>query len=234
MVKRKEVKMKNNKIQNMLLTVLLLSAILIFYLLHIELKDDKMLIERLKQEIQLNDSLSDYKLKKYSKIIETNNYKLDSLNNSKESVRGFTVGNKSISIDELLNIANNALEENSRLKNQVANDSLILKKIEENHGIKTYRDSNGKIVIQSISQSKNDQLENSQNEKIIKLSNELDEKKFILNNLQKKYNFKYEVKTENDKIKSTIFITKLDSALWLYPYYKHKIKEDKKGNIIIK
>lgn len=198
------------------------------------MKDDKLLIESLRQEMKLNDSLSDYKIKKYAKIIETNNYKFDSLNNSKNSVRGFTIGNKSISIDELLNIANNALEANSRLQNEVANDSLILKKIEENYGIKTYRDSKGKIVIQSSSQSKNDPLENSQNEKIIKLSNELDEKKFILNNLQKRYNFKYDVKTEKDKIKSTIYVTKLDSALWLYPYYKHKIKEDKKGNIIIK
>lgn len=198
------------------------------------MKEDKLLIDNLKYEIKLNDSLSDYKIKKYIKIIETNNYKFDSLNNSKNSVRGFNIGNKSISIDELLNIANKALEENSRLRNEVANDSLILKKIEENHGIKTYRDSNGKIVIQSSSQSKNDQLENSQNEKIIKLSNELDEKIFILNNLQKKYNFKYDVKTEKDKIKSTIYVSKLDSALWLYPYYKHKIKEDKKGNIIIK
>ncbi|PKH66707.1 hypothetical protein CXF59_12340 [Flavobacterium sp. ALD4] len=226
--------MKNNKIKNLIFIVLFSSMLLFLYLLYAEMKDDKLLIESLRQEMKLNDSLSDYKIKKYAKIIETNNYKFDSLNNSKNSVRGFTIGNKSISIDELLNIANNALEANSRLQNEVANDSLILKKIEENYGIKTYRDSKGKIVIQSSSQSKNDPLENSQNEKIIKLSNELDEKKFILNNLQKRYNFKYDVKTEKDKIKSTIYVTKLDSALWLYPYYKHKIKEDKKGNIIIK
>lgn len=226
--------MQNNKIQNLLFVVLFSSMLLFLYLLYVEMNDDKLIIESLKQEIKINDSISEYKIKKYTKIIEANNDKFDSLNNSKTSVRGFTIGNKSISIDELLNIANNALEANSRLQNEVANDSLILKKIEDDHGIKTYRDTNGKIVIQSSSQSKNDLLENSQNEKIINLSNELDEKKFILNNLQKRYDFKYDVKTEKNKIKSTIYVTRLDSALWLYPYYKHKIKEDKKGNIIIK
>ena len=37
-----------------------------------------------------------------------------------------------------------------------------------------------------------------------------------------------------NKINSTIYTTKLDSTLWLYPHYKHKIKQDKEGNVLIK
>ncbi len=93
---------------------------------------------------------------------------------------------------------------------------------------------NGTISLKLNPDSTIKNFEKNTSERINKLDNELEEKKYILQQLQKKYGFKYEVKSEDNKIKSTIYLTKLDSALWLYPHYKHKIKTDKQGNLIIK
>jgi hypothetical protein len=225
--------MKNNRNINLLFTVVFASMLLIIFLLFTERNENNIVIHNLEQEAKFNDSINNYKINKYLKIIEDNSNKLDSLNRNKKSYNGFSMGNKSISVEELLDIVNKTLEENTKLKNQVDKDKVIIKYIEETYGIKVI-ENNGEISLKLKPDSNIKNFEKKSNNELNKLKNDIEEKDFILKQLQKKYGFKYEVKTENDKIHSSIFITKLDSALWLYPHYKHKIKEDKNGNIIIK
>jgi hypothetical protein len=225
--------MKNNRNINLLFTVVFASMLLIIFLLFTERNENNIVIHNLEQEAKFNDSINNYKINKYLKIIEDNSNKLDSLNRNKKSYNGFSMGNKSISVEELLDIVNKTLEENTKLKNQVDKDKVIINYIEETYGIKVI-ENNGEISLKLKPDSNIKNFEKKSNNELNKLKNDIEEKDFILKQLQKKYGFKYEVKTENDKIHSSIFITKLDSALWLYPHYKHKIKEDKNGNIIIK
>jgi hypothetical protein len=227
--------MKNKKIFNLVLFVLLISMALVIFLLLTEREANKLELQKTKQEIKLKDSIANFKIKRYLSIIENNNDKIDSLTmiNNDHSVTGFTIGSKSISVEELLKIVNTTLEENDELRKQTNIDKQIVDFINKKYGI-TVDTSGEKIVFKVSPESSLKFGEKECNKKLKEIQNELDEKKHILKSLENRYKFKYDLKTEGNYIKSTIYNTKVDSALWLYPYYKHKIKTDKQGNLIIK
>ncbi len=225
--------MKNRIIALVLFIVFCLMSLTILFLV-IERIERNLEIEEINKKIISSDSLSKIKIEKLNSIIDRKNSIIDTLDSNKESIKGFTMGERSISTEELLKIVNEALAENSKLKTKVKNDKLILNHIEDSYGIKVLIDSLGVINLKLNPDFSIKDFEKKANDKYNKINDELEELKFVLNNLQKRYGFKYEVKTEGNKINSTIYTTKLDSAMWLYPHYKHKIKTDKKGNLIIK
>lgn len=228
--------MRNNILKWILLFVILSAITIPTFLLFLEREESKINIENLKKEIKIRERKYNSSIDSYKSIISKNQATIDSLfeENSNIPIQGFSINNRSISVEELLKIANKTMEENSDLKNQVDNNKMILEIIETKYGIKVSKDSKGQFSIVKKPDSKINEFEKNVNDKISKLNDELQEKDFILKQLQKRYGFKYEVKTEGDKIKSTIYTTKLDSALWLYPHYKHKFKTDKEGNLIVK
>lgn len=213
-----------------LLTIMTLSIIVLFA----ERTEKKYEIEELNKKINSSDSISKIKIEKLNSIIDRKNKLIDEINSNKEIINGFSIGDKSISIDELLKIVNEAFAENNELRNKVRNYELIINHIEDSYGIKVVKDSLGRFYLKLKNDSTIKNFEKNSNDKLDKLSTELEEKRFILEQLKKRYGLKYEVKTEGNKIKSTIYTSKLDSALWLYPHYKHKFKTDKEGNLIIK
>lgn len=225
--------MKNRIIALVLFIVFCLMTLSILFLV-IERNERNLEIEELNKKIISSDSLSKIKIEKLNSIIDRKNSIIDTLNSNNEPVNGFIMGERSISTEELLKIVNEALAENSKLKTKVKNDKLILNHIENSYGVKAVIDSLGVINLKLNPDSSIKDFEKKSNDRYNKINDELEELKFILNNLQKRYGFKYEVKTEGNKIKSTIYTTKLDSALWLYPNYKHKIKQDKEGNTYVK
>lgn len=192
---------------------------------------------KLKSEIKKNSNIYTNKLDSINRNIRESFSKIDSLKQSNKSnnniIEGFDMNGKTISIKALLKIFNNTLEENISLKNKNHEYKQLFDFIEKNYGISTQKkDSTYTFIIKPDSKFKIN--EKQLNKNLTASQNELEEKKFLLKHLEERYGIKYKVVTENGKITSTVFITKLDSALWLYPYYKHKIKVDKKGNIIIK
>lgn len=225
--------MKNRIIALVLFIVFCLMSLSILFLV-IERIERNSEIEEINKKIISSDSLSKIKIKKLNSIIDRKNSIIDTLNSNNESVNGFKMGERSISTEELLKIVNEALAENSKLKIKVKNDKLILNHIEDSYGLKAVIDSLGVINLKWNPDSSIKDFEKKSNDKYNKINGELEELKFVLDNLQKRYGFKYQVKTEGNKINSTIYTTKLDSAMWLYPHYKHKIKTDKQGNLIIK
>lgn len=225
--------MKNKLI--VLITFIIICLMTLSLLFLIFEREERIIeIEELNEKNKKNDSITNIKINKLNLIIEKKNSLIEELGTNKEIVNGFKVGNRSISVDELLKMANETLNENSKLNNQIKEDKIIIKYIEDSYGIKVLMNDNGTISLKLNPDSTIKNFEKNTSERINKLENELEEKKYILQQLQKKYGFKYEVKSEDNKIKSTIYLTKLDSALWLYPHYKHKIKTDKQGNLIIK
>jgi len=223
-----------NKLIGLILFFLLLIMALTIVILFTERTERNFEIEELNQKIISSDSISKMKIEKLNSIIDRKNTLIDELNSNKEIVNGFRIGDKSISIEELLKIVNEAFTENNELRNKIKYDELIINHIEDSYGVKVVKDSLGRFYLKLKNDSTIKNYERNTTEKIDKLNTELEEKRFILEQLKKRYDLKYEVKTEGNKIKSTIYITKLDSALWLYPHYKHKIREDKNGNTYIK
>lgn len=228
--------MINNSFKRVLFLFVFSSLIAVIVFLLIDRDNQIFRINNLEKNKIESQKLYNSSIKLYEALIEKNRKKIDSLNqeNIEMSIQGFKINDESISVEELLNIVNNSLEENIKLKNQVENNKLILEYIEESYGIKVTRDNKGQVIFTLNKDSSIKEYEKKSNEEINKLSSDLEEKNFILNNLQKRYGFKYVVKTEGNKIKSTIYTTKLDSALWLFPHYKHKIKQDKEGNTYVK
>lgn len=229
-MKKKE-KMKNKIIITIILSVFSAMSLTI-YLLYSENLASVSKIQKLKNDVRNNGLNYEKKLDSIGKSINLNILKIDSLKqtNNKQEIQGFEMNGKSISVEDLLKILNKTLEENSVLNSEVANDKKIFDILKKDYDVIITRE-NDKIKIHRTQIRKD---ENDCTAKLKALENQLNEKTFILKQLDNRYKLKYEVKTEGNNIKSTIYNSKVDSALWLYPYYKHKIKIDKNGDVFIK
>lgn len=228
---KKKGKMKNKIIITIILSVFSAMSLTI-YLLYSENLASVSEIQKLKNDVKNNGLNYEKKLDSIGKSINKNILKIDSLKqtNNKQEIQGFEMNGKSISVEDLLKILNKTLEENSVLNSEVANDKKIFDILKKDYDVIITRE-NDKIKIHRTQIRKD---ENDCTEKLKTLENQLNEKTFVLKQLDNRYKLKYEVKTEGNTIKSTIYNSKVDSALWLYPYYKHKIKIDKNGDVFIK
>lgn len=223
--------MKNKIIITIILSVFSAMSLTI-YLLYSENLAFVSKIQNLKYDVKNNQLNYEKKLDSISKSINKNILRIDSLKQigKEQEIQGFEMNGKSISVEDLLKTLNKTLEENSMLNSEVANDKRLFDILKKDYDIIITRE-NDKIKIRRTSIVKN---ENDCAEKLQTVENKLNEKTFILKQLELRYKLKYEVGTEGNTIRSTIYNSKVDSALWLYPYYKHKIKVDKNGDVYIK
>lgn len=84
------------------------------------------------------------------------------------------------------------------------------------------------------------QKTNSQQKEIVSLKNKLNNKsdsiwifKTISDMSRSQYGIMYHIKKENKQLKVSIEADRVDSALTLFPHYRHKIKKiERKGNMI--
>ncbi|WP_299124182.1 hypothetical protein [uncultured Tenacibaculum sp.] len=135
------------------------------------------------------------------------------------------INNKKVSTEELLEFINSQLKSIEKLKaeNSKLNDSVKiyksyvkLSKSNLNVDYKTYKKDNklfSEIIIPS------DSLEIYR--RLYKL-------------MEKNYGISYDVKSDKEYRYYSSKVTKLDSALYVYKYYKHVLSGDSIGNIIIK
>ncbi|NIJ46596.1 hypothetical protein FHR24_003086 [Wenyingzhuangia heitensis] len=224
----------------LLILVLSLFSIIIFF----SYKENDFLEKEILVNIKENDSLQNKLFESNKKLLEVykkNKKEIDSIKNEKYSninvISGVTLNDKPISIDEVIQITNKSLDENDKLKKQKLKDSLLIdyyKKVIhelEEKGVLWEKNNrfyfDNKQAIDSIRKAKLNEISNLEYE--LKAKNAL--LKLIENNYGIKTNIEknkgvYNVKLLNNK--------KLDSALWLFPHYKHKIKTNKKGETIIK
>lgn len=191
---------------------------------------------------KINDSIQEKLLKKNEELIkllkeaqiEINSNK--NLSSKNQAIDGILLGDKPISIEDLIKIANKYQDKNILLRNKTFNDSLTIRRLnriinqldkdkvitKKEDGEVSYRPK-----IESLYELKVTEL--------YKLKSELQAKNMLLELIKKNYDIDTQIENKDDNIKVRLTNTKkLDSALWIFPYYKHKIKNNRKGETIIK
>lgn len=203
-------------------------------------KENKQILSRTEKHIN--------ELIKISEELQRKNDSLLGKKNDEKSIDGITIGNKPISLEQLISIANKLSKENSILKNSRSQDSLklknysdLIKQLESNKIIyKNSKNNDSSISYVNIEYYKDyirkcDSLRKSKTADNINLQNELNAKNTLLELIKKNYGIDTEVEYGKEKNQVKLLNTqKIDSALWIYPYYKHKIKTNRKGETIIK
>tara|TARA_R110002051_G_scaffold295031_1_gene360746 strand:+ start:109 stop:738 length:630 start_codon:yes stop_codon:yes gene_type:complete len=120
----------------------------------------------------------------------------------------FTINGKNISASKLVKIANETNTENEKLKDSLRYFKLLSKKQP-----KVYSSEYNKII-----------NEYKDSLSIYKWKAEL---------VKKDFGIVYKVKRKGNKLISERYSKKVDSALVLFPYYKHKLSIDKDGHFEI-
>ena len=220
------------------LVFLILSSVLVYYYAkhissQLQLKQsqiDKLKsIEILTNKININNNEI---IKNQQRLIHRKELQIDILkqDNQKPEVAGFTYGDKSISTEELLTIFNNTFKENEQNK-------AIIIAYKKNYGIGIKKSSGNVLSLDIDSSSIITRYKLSEQKKIdiikklIKSNDSLENKSFILDVIQKRYNIPYKFDGKN----ISISYNKLDSLLDIYPLIKHKIKiNERNGKIWIK
>lgn len=231
-----------NEVKSFLILILFLLLGISATMLFINYRDK----EHYKKEMYLskkeNDSAQKSLLKRNEELIKLLKESQLQINSNKgissdnKAIDGIFLGKKPISLEELIKIANKYQDNNIILKNKAINDSLTIVRlnriINQLHKDKVItKEKNGEVSyrpnVDSLYSMKVDELQ--------KVKLDLQANKMLLGLIKKNYDIDTQVEFENGKTKVRIVNTeKLDSALWIFPYYKHKIKNNRKGETIIK
>jgi hypothetical protein len=224
-----------NEMKSFVILILMLLLGITATMLFLNYREKESLSEELYLNKKANDSIQKKLLKRNQEVIELLQDLQSKTTTAKGStsknqvVDGILLGKKPISIEQLIEIANKYQDENILLKVKAQNDSLTIRRLNR---IINLLDK--EMVI-----TKGKDGEISYHPKIdslykLKVS-ELQAKDMLLGLIKKNYDIDTKIEYENDKIKVKIINTeRLDSALLLLPYYKHKIKNNRKGETIIK
>lgn len=240
--------MKNNCkiifILVLLATTCISVVVLIFKLKEIELlKNDVNLskVESAKSLKNANKKIDE--LLALSKEIQIQNDSLKGKSNEDfKYIDGIKIGNQPISLEQLISIANKNMKENQILRRKLYNDSTtlnnhkeILKKLEESKLIKSNMNDKMQGNLTYVNINRYDSIINSKNNELNKLKFDIQARNNILNLIKNNYEIDYEIEERKSDFTVRLLNTKkIDSALWIYPYYKHKIKTNKKGETVIK
>lgn len=232
--------MKNSRKNSLILLLVFGLSVLVGVMLFVYREN-----EELKTEMSLskkqNDSIQSALLNKNKELIHLlNKVQKDilSLKGSNQQIDGIIHANKPISLEELINITNKFENENVALREEISNDSLrierlnsILNQLEKDKVIN--RNKKGSFSYRQI--TKVDSLYDASKEELAKVKTELKARNTLLKLIKDNYGIDTEVEYGTDTYTARLLNTKkLDSALWILPYYKHKIKTNKKGETIIK
>ncbi|KUJ62037.1 hypothetical protein AR687_10825 [Flavobacteriaceae bacterium CRH] len=155
-----------------------------------------------------------------------------------KNIDGIIHYGKPITLEKLVEITNSYENQNMLLKDKVYNDSLkierinkILNLLEKDKVIN--REKKGSISYRQV--TKLDSLYESSIEELNQIKTEIKAKNSLLSLIKKNYEIDTKIEYKKDSYIITLLNTKkLDSALLLFPYYKHKIKTNKQGETVIK
>lgn len=224
-----------NRDKNILIVILVLLLSVCFTLVFFAKQESSNLRSELNATVKMYHNSSKKLFEendKQLKILKENIRLIDSIKGKRldsKNIDGVYMNNKQISLDELVNLANKQFDEKRLLAYRIRKDSTtieglkkIIKELESAKVIKRTSDG-GYSFIRNV---------DSLYQKSIA---ELQAKNMILNLIKKNYDIDSKVKYENESIIIQLLNTdKLDSALWVYPYYKHKIKTNKKGQTVVR
>jgi hypothetical protein len=174
------------------------------------------------------------------KLIKEIQHKSNSLTGRSKSryIDGILLGNEPISLEYLIQIANKYQAHSIRLEGERLKDSLkitrlqnIINQLEKDKMIT--KNSDGSFSYRQI--TKVDSIYKVRVAELDKVKTDLQAKNMLLGLIKKNYDIDSDIEYKGDNITVKLLNTKkLDSALWIYPYYKHKIKTNSKGETVIR
>ncbi|AXB58446.1 hypothetical protein [Flavobacterium fluviale] len=230
-----------NTAKNFLILILLLVLGIACTIIFVEFNENKDLSKEININKRENDSIQKKLLSKNEELIyllKINQKEIYSLKgmSTDRNIDGILLGNKSISLEELIDIANKYQNEKNKLQVRVKNDSStiqyyikLLNQLEKDKVLKS--DKKGTITYTNNI----DSLYKMKTLELSKVKVELQAKNTLLNLIKKKYEIDTEIEYGEGIYTAKLLNTKkLDSALWIFPYYKHKIKTNKKGETVIR
>lgn len=221
----------------MLLLVLGITSAIIFT----QFNENVDLLNEIHINKKQNDSVQKKILSKNDELIyllKINQKEINSLKglSTDKQIDGILLGNKPISVEELIEIANKYQNEKNFLKAKVKDDSLtiqyyvkLISQLEKDKVLN--KDKKGTITYTN-------NLDSLYKIKVVELNKtktELKAKNTLLTLIKNNYEIDTEIEYGDGIYTAKLLNTKkLDSALWIFPYYKHKIKTNKKGETVIR
>ncbi len=180
-------------------------------------------------KIQINELIN------LNKEIEV---QLDSARKTKtEIVSSFTLGNKTISTEELLVYVNSVVNTNEELQKKLNVKIHLLRMIQEKYGIDNSEDDKSVTISLNEKSTISDLYEKIKNleSEVSQLDFENKSNKKLLKMIQDNYQISGAYTENGDKVTYKVTPSaKIDSALKIYPFFKHKLFKDKKGEWRVK
>ncbi len=203
-----------------LLGFILLIGIIIF-IFKSENDDLEIEIDNLNAELQIQDSIQN----SLYDVIDTYQGILDSARLSKVDCPpnlGYKLNGRSLTSDDLFDMLLDSWDENDSLQIELVRNKNYLEYIRMNWGLEVSH-SNDSYTIQPKKGSR-----------IQKNENRLFELETLIKKIERNYPIKYKIESGDDYIVVKFLPNQLDTAMYLYPYFKDRIKKEKDGYIILK
>lgn len=230
-----------NSTKNFLILMLLLVLGITSAIIFTQFNENVDLLNEIHINKKQNDSVQKKILSKNDELIyllKINQKEINSLKglSTDKQIDGILLGNKPISVEELIEIANKYQNEKNFLKAKVKDDSLtiqyyvkLISQLEKDKVLN--KDKKGTITYTN-------NLDSLYKIKVVELNKtktELKAKNTLLTLIKNNYEIDTEIEYGDGIYTAKLLNTKkLDSALWIFPYYKHKIKTNKKGETVIR
>lgn len=215
-------KIKFKKIMTFIPILGFLSIIvIIFYLMDAENSDLRIEINNLYTQIEKKDSINTSlysAIDDYQKILDS----IKSNNNDCPQSLGFELNGRTLSSDELFDLLFEAWEENDSLTFELSKQLNYMEYIRLNWGLEVYRNNNSYSI-----QPKNGSRIDKNEQKLIELE-------ALIRRIEVNYPIKYKINRGDEFVTVEILPNQLDTAMYLYPYFKDRIKKEKNGYAIIK
>lgn len=233
--------MKNSS-KNSLILLLIFALSILVAIMFFVYQENKELKTEIVMSKKQNDSIQNTLLNKNRELITLLSKEQEEINSLKDSnsqqIDGIIHDNKPITLEELINITNRFENENTRLRIQISNDSSRIKRL---NSILSQLEKD-KVISQTKKGSysyrqitKIDSLYDNSKEELSKVKTELKASNTLLKLIKDNYGIDTKVEYGEDTYTARLLNTKkIDSALWIFPYYKSKIKTNKKGETIIR
>lgn len=191
----------------------------------------------------LKKAVNNYKMNN-NELLKVNEKLEDELSqaatiDNKTSISAFRMGDRSISTEHLLEIVNSTLKENIKLQMEINRKEDLLNFVRKSYGLKI-EDRGHEYSISfnedSVLKEVNENLAKLQKQ-VNTLTIENDKNKYLLKFIENRYGLKSSYADKEGTTEYTLTIlpfTRIDSAITLYPHYKHKLIKNKKGELDIK
>lgn len=194
---------------------------IIIFILESENDDLRFEIDNLYTELQIKDSIQN----SLYDVIDTYQELLDSSKLSKDDCPpnlGYRLNGRSLTSDDLFDMLLDSWDENDSLQIELVRNKTYLEYIKLNWGLEVSHSNDS----YSIKPKKDSRIQKNEQR--------LFELETLIKKIELKYPIKYKIESNADYIVTKLLPNQLDTAMYLYPYFKDRIKKEKDGYTILR